>query len=335
MERRRFNRRKAGRIALALGLAFSLGTWVRPPAAEAPRRPLPPGARVLVEAVPLDDSDPARRRVGGLTLLQGWRLSSRDIRFGGISAMHIADGQVVALSDAGTVLRFPLPAGPGEIPAAIERLPRGPGTGRRKGDRDAESLVVHDGRAWIAFEGRNAIWRYGAEDWSFQSAAAPDAMRDWPSNGGSEAMVRLGDGRFLVFAEGSGEEATSAALLFARDPAAPGQVPRQLRYRPPVGYVITDAAVLPDGRLVFLNRRATLMEGFSAILAITEGPPLLRARAVLEGRELARLEAPVTTDNMEALSVGRESGRTILWVASDDNLNPLLQDNLLLKFALD
>jgi hypothetical protein len=36
---------------------------------------------------------------------------------------------------------------------------------------------------------------------------------------------------------------------------------------------------------------------------------------------------------MEALSVDSENGRTILWIASDDNFNPL-QRTLLLKFAL-
>ena len=45
------------------------------------------------------------------------------------------------------------------------------------------------------------------------------------------------------------------------------------------------------------------------------------------------LRAPAAIDNMEALSVTRERGRTILWIASDDNFSPL-QRTLLLKFAL-
>jgi hypothetical protein len=36
---------------------------------------------------------------------------------------------------------------------------------------------------------------------------------------------------------------------------------------------------------------------------------------------------------MEALSVTVENGRTIVWMASDDNFGPL-QKTLLLKFAL-
>jgi hypothetical protein len=36
---------------------------------------------------------------------------------------------------------------------------------------------------------------------------------------------------------------------------------------------------------------------------------------------------------MEALSVEQQGGRIIVWIASDDNFNPL-QQSLLFKFAL-
>jgi hypothetical protein len=49
---------------------------------------------------------------------------------------------------------------------------------------------------------------------------------------------------------------------------------------------------------------------------------------------VAAFEGAVTRDNLEALSVTQEGGRTILWLASDDNYNPL-QRTLLMKFALD
>jgi PAS domain-containing protein len=160
-------------------------------------------------------------------------------------------------------------------------------------------------------------------------------MARWPGNAGSEAMARLRDGRFLVFSEGHVREAdgTSPVLLFPADPALLASMPVALRYRPPAGYVVTDAAALPDGRILFLNRRWALLDGFSAVLTITDAPKLEEG-ATLEGRELAVLAAPLTVDNLEALSATREGGRTILWIASDDNFNPLLQQTLLLKFAL-
>ena len=53
----------------------------------------------------------------------------------------------------------------------------------------------------------------------------------------------------------------------------------------------------------------------------------------MRGRQIADFHRPINVDNMEALSVTREQGRTIVWIASDDNYNPL-QRTLLMKFAL-
>ena len=330
MDSRRIARR-ATRIAALIGAGFLLATFA--PIEEAPRRDLPGRATVLAEPVPLDADDPGRRRVGALDYLGGYRLSSADVRFGGISAMHVGDGEVLALSDAGTVFRFPVPMGAGPVPIEIGPLPHGPGTGQRKSDRDSEALALHDGTAWIAFEGHNSVWRYAMPGWRFEASTAPAAMRRWQSNSGSEAMVRLDDGRMLIFAERPLREGTTPALLFEGDPAEPGSRAVALRYRPPSGYRITDAAVLPDGRLLFLNRRHSLWEGLSAVLTIAELSELEPGTAIA-GREVATLRSPLTTDNMEALSVTREGGRTILWIASDDNFNPFLQQTLLLKFAL-
>jgi hypothetical protein len=156
-------------------------------------------------------------------------------------------------------------------------------------------------------------------------------MRKWRSNRGSEAMVRLPGGRFLVFSEGS--EGGSPVLMFAGDPAVAGTKAMTMRYRPPDGYRITDAALLPDGRLLLLNRRVTFVEGISAKLVVAALPGPVPG-ATIVGEEIADLRSPLTIDNMEAMSVGREGGRTIVWLASDDNFNPL-QRTLLLKFALN
>ena len=54
---------------------------------------------------------------------------------------------------------------------------------------------------------------------------------------------------------------------------------------------------------------------------------------MIEPREIAHFAAPVTVDNMEALSVTREGGRTIVRLASDDNFMRW-QRTLLLEFEL-
>jgi hypothetical protein len=234
---------------------------------------------------------------------------------------------VLAFSDAGWMIRFPLPAARSPMKARIGPLPEGPGSARRKSERDIESVWTDGQSAWLGFERLNEVWRFARPGWKAVAHAAPEAMRHWPSNRGAEAMVRLADGRFLIFSEGRGRG--GPALLFDGDPSFPGTRARALRYRPPAGYRATDAAVLPDGRLLVLNRRVAVLEGLTAKLV------LLRAGAgVLSAAgEVADLRPPLTVDNMEALSVTREGDRTIVWIASDDNYNPL-QRTLLLKFTL-
>ncbi|MDB5690559.1 MAG: hypothetical protein JWL91_2435 [Sphingomonas bacterium] len=290
---------------------------------------------IRAQAVPLDATNPARTRIGSLRYLGGWALTSGNERFGGISAMAVRRGEVVALSDAGTVIAFRIAADGAVSGTRIAPLPGGPGKIASKLNRDSESLQRDSsGRFWIGFEGANAIWRYAADFARAERHAAPVAMRRWPENGGPEAMVRLADGRFLVFSEERpGPPGSTEALLFGGDPTAPGAAAMRLGYRAPTGYRVTDGAELPDGRVVLLNRRFTLLEGVSAIVTIVD-PRGIVADQVLMPRIVARLAAPMTVDNMEALSVEREAGRTILWIASDDNFSGL-QRTLLMKFALE
>jgi hypothetical protein len=302
----------------------------------APPEPPPPGPAVAIlsfEPVALDESAPAERRVGSLDFLGGWVLSSDSARFGGLSALHVEHGEVAALSDGGTLLRFALPAGRGREPVRIDPLGDGPGPATRKSNRDTESMVILGPWLWAGFEKHNMVWRYRLADLAAASSAQPALMRDWRGNSGAEGMVRLADGRFLVFCEGSSDDRPqSDVILFGGDPADPRTSAARLRYRRVPGYRVSDVAALPDGRLLVLNRRFEWLEGFSLVVTIAD-PSGLREGAVIEGREIARLQPPLTIDNMEGASVTVENGRTIVWLVSDDNFFPL-QRTLLLKFAL-
>ena len=292
----------------------------------------PPPAVSLVNFAPVAvvEDAPEARRVGRLAFLGGWALTSNDARFGGISALHVDSEGVLAASDAGWLIRFPLPGGRNPVAADIAMID-GPGPEGEKENRDVEALAADGPSLWAAFEQANAVWRYGRGDFAAHASAAPAAMARWDTDKGPEAMVRLADGRFLVFAEGDGGD--SAAVLFAGDPAVAGTPSLRLLYRPPAGYRITDAALLPDGSLALLHRRVRLFEGFTAKLTLAR-LPVLAEGALIAGEEVAAFEGPVTRDNFEALSVTREAGRTILWIASDDNYNAL-QRTLLMKFALE
>jgi hypothetical protein len=316
------------RVLFALAAIVLLATFSPP----GTYRPDPPPAVALVTftPLPLDEGDPERTRLGQLHFLGAWRLTSNDPRFGGLSSLHVEGGEAMAFSDSGWLARFPLPRRAGTIRGEVRGLADGPAAARRKSQRDIESLAVFGDWVWLGFERRNEIWRYDRRTWRAESGAQPPQMRRWSANRGAEAMVRLPDGRFLVFAEGNGRG--GPALLFAGDPAVEGTPVFEMRFQPPEGYRTTDAAMLPDGRILVLNRRFRVLEGVSAKLTILQGR--LAPGAVLHAREVADFHRPVTVDNMEGLSVTQEGGRTIVWLTSDDNYSPL-QRTLLMKFALE
>lgn len=297
-----------------------------------------PDDAIRARPVPLDPTDPAHRRIGRLTWLEGWVLSSRDGRFGGLSSLvALGDGHFMALADTGTPSRIDLtPRGP--VVRLLPVLDTGVPGAEAKRDRDTESLTRDPatGRYWVGYEVRNVILRYGPDLAPLEASAHPLAMKRWPYNGGAESMVRMRDGRFLVIGETAGtkEPGGRQALLFPSDPTDRGVEPVRFAYVPPPdGYDPSDATQLPDGRILVLNRRANLLQGFSAILTIVD-PRDFREGAVVTGEAIATLGSPLTVDNMEGVAATVEHGRTIITLVSDDNFLPF-ERTLLMRFVLD
>ncbi|MFL6773674.1 MAG: esterase-like activity of phytase family protein, partial [Sphingomicrobium sp.] len=116
----------------------------------------PRSARLALEPVRLDP-----RGFAPLHLAGAWRLTSDDPRFGGISALALDGGSLLALSDSGVLVRFAKLEG-STVSAAIRELPDGPGDPRFKSRRDSEAIVRDaSGRGWwVAFENRNELWLY-------------------------------------------------------------------------------------------------------------------------------------------------------------------------------
>ncbi|HTU12954.1 MAG TPA: esterase-like activity of phytase family protein [Allosphingosinicella sp.] len=324
--RRRWSR------AAALPFVFILLATIVAPA----RRPAPataPDAPLVYAPVVLQADAPGRRDVGRLHFLGGWSLSSPDDRLGGLSGLHVENGQAIAISDAGTLVHFPLPGTSPEPRVRFQPVTEGPGPTSRRSTRDTEALMVQGDRLWLSFERYNAIWRYDRSTLRGQSGARPPLMRRWPGNSGPETMVRLADGRVLVIAEGLDNGAPySDALLFAGDPAVETSPVTRLRYRRTPGFRPTDAALLPDGRILILNRRLSVLR-LSARLTVADVRGLA-AGGIIESQEVALLEAPLAIDNMEGLAVSREQGRTIVWLLSDDDFMRLFRHTLLMKFEL-
>jgi hypothetical protein len=301
-----------------------------------PREGLGSAARFTVTPVAIRGGS-ADRKVGRLTFLRGYRLTSPDPAFGGFSSLLVEGDRFTLLSDGGDIVRFRLDSAGHVANPWFGALPGGPGTGWVKEDRDSESMTRDpaSGRIWVGFENYNQIWRYASGLARAERWVAPAAMRDWPSNGGPEAIVRLHDGRFVVFSEqqpgahGQGR----AALLFAGDPTAGNRPPLRFTYLPPRHYEPSDVAELPDGRLIVVNRRFSIGAWFTVVLTMVD-PAAIRAGAMLKGTEIARFSDGVLHDNYEGVAVVRDRGNVNLWIVSDDNQS-VFQQSLLLEFRLD
>lgn len=293
-------------------------------------------AEMSATPVAIDPADPKQVKVGSLTYLGGIRLTSPQAAFGGFSSMQVVGDRFTLLSDGGHIVRFRMGADFKPRDLHVGALTAGPGTGWLKSERDSESQTGNPatGQVWVGFEHFNAIWRYGATGRA-EAHAEPEAMADWSSNGGPEAMVRLASGRFVVISEttrpreGKGRE----GVIFAGDPTDPKAKAQGFVYHPPQGYDPTDMAELPDGRVLVLNRRVSLADFFTAKLVVIDRGAI-RPGASVTGREIATLAKPLLHDNYEALAVTQEAGATIVWIASDDN-REWFEWSLLLKFRLE
>lgn len=235
--------------------------------------------------------------------LAAWKLSAPDPRFGGLSALAIERGRMIAITDSGVVLRFAPPRrGDSTFPLALHDLPDGPGSADRKWTRDSEALLAdHAGRGWwVAFENRHSLWLF---DRSFSRAIERRFLDvDWSANGGGEAVLAGPGGAIMVLPEGGGRAVGGAMVV-------------------PTG--TADAARLPDGRAVLLVRRMT-PRGFATWLHIAAG-------AGRPARRIAVDHAPL--DNMEGIAVEPLGGGAIrLWIVSDDNFRASMRTVLV---ALD
>lgn len=258
--------------------------------------------------------DPVRLAPSQLPVAGAWTVVSADPDFGGVSALAVEPDGLLALSDSGRVLRFPRPA-PGEARASIRDLPTGPRTPLFKRDRDSESLLRDPlGRGWwVGFEWRHQLWLYGDR---FRSALRAIALPadGWSPNAGIEAIV-ADRGALMIF-----PETTGTAIRVGGTGAV--EVPvRGLEAR------VSDAAALPDGRLLLLERKMT-WRGFANALVLLE-------RDGAGYRVAARIPLPLgPLDNAEALAAEPMPGGGVrLWLMTDDNFQRPLR-TLLVAFEL-
>jgi hypothetical protein len=305
-----------------------------------------------IEARPIANfqrGSPNERRFGTLEFRGGLVLTSSSRDFGGWSGLVMDAGgrKLLSISDAGSWLTADL-AYEGERPIWFTNarlgslLAAGGGPLRNKREQDAESIALVDGTLargtlLVGFERVHRIGRFELRDGELRAPSGymplpPDAKR-MQSNQGIEAVAVLQAGPLrgsvVAFAErftrGSGYH---TGWIWVR-----GE-PHRIQLQDIDGFNITDAAGLPDGGLLILERYFRWTSGVKMrIRRLAPGEIVPGAR--MTGRTLLEADSSYEIDNMEGMAVHRGArGETVVSLISDDNFNGFLQRTILLQFAL-
>lgn len=272
-------------------------------------------------------------RAGAMRFVRGWRLVSPHSRFGGFSAVaKTGRDRFLLVGDNGWWTRLTLGSDGRLSDVRIRLLPTPGGGQNRKTLSDVEAMQIDPatGKIWMALEGVNEIRRFDSTLTRIESRARLPRPR-WPANRGPEAMVRLDDGRWLVFSEDARAPHGRQALIFDGDPAVPGTRAQRFSYDSRGAGLVSDAALLPDGGVLLLHRRLGIDPIFTSIVALAD-PADITPGGTLTARPIGRVPAALS-DNFEGAAVSTEGGRTFLWLVSDNNFNRW-QRSLLLQFEL-
>lgn len=283
----------------------------------------------------LEPGNAKRDTVGALTFLAAWELRSDNEQFGGISGLvALDDGRFLGISDAGALIGFGLSNDARINRPFIAALPGAFGRNIGFRERDSEGMARDPttGRIWVSYEQRHSIRRFPPSVSRVDGIMRLPGTREWRDNQGVEAIARMADGRFLLFAEG-GTATAFPAFFYSGDPLESGSKRMEFRFQPPAGYRPTDAAPLPDGRILILLRRIGFPNGFSAKLGVIDPADIARGET-LSAAIIASLAPPLLIDNMEGLAITQDQGHTIIWLVSDNNFN-IFQRTLLMKFRLN
>ena len=284
---------------------------------------------------------------GALEYRGGLDLESPNADFGAFSGLDfLPDGSLIAVADTGFWLTArPVERGGrlvGLVDARIAPILNRNGKplkGKRNGD--AEGLrIVADGdrlKALVTFEQRNDLRRFvAAPDLATAAAATvrlPKSVRGMKANSGLEALAiapedGLLSGAIVLIAERALDDAGNH-----RGWIVGGRRAGAFSLTRSDDFDVTDAAFLPGGDLLILERRFSFISGAGMRIRRVAAADLLPG-ATVNGRILIDADMRYQIDNMEgmALRAGTD-GETLITLISDDNKN-FVQRTILLQFAL-
>jgi hypothetical protein len=298
-------------------------------------------------------SAPGVKRFGDLEFRGGLVLTSPSERFGGWSGLVMGtDGRrLLAISDVGSWMSADVAYDDAGAPAAFASARIGPLLGedgrplRGKREQDAESVALVDGTLeqgtlLIGFERRHRIGRFPVRGGEVQAPSGflplPGEADSMPPNEGIEAIAVLQSGPLR------GSPVAFAERLVGGDGYHTGWIwvegqPRRIQLQDIEGFAISDAAGLPDGGLLILERfyeqsADGRKDRRMRIRRLSAGE--IEPGARLAGHTVVQADSGCEIDNMEGLAVHRGAqAQMVVSLISDDNFNPD-QRTVFLQFTL-
>ncbi|QUS42586.1 twin-arginine translocation pathway signal [Tardiphaga alba] len=338
-------------------LASLAATAAIPALARAQSVPVPAPAsakaaeKITIDARPVpafDTRDPQQTRFGSLQYRSGLVLTSKFRDFGGISALRLDDKgeRFVALSDKGMWFTGKI-AYVGAGMAGIVDAEAAPILGadgkplEARGWFDSESLALEGGVAYVGFErvhqivkfdfGRDGVFARG------EPIPQPVGMRKLPDNKSLESLVLVSKEKFkstplagmlLAISERGLDSAGNIQCWIIG-----GKAPATFSIRRTLKYDISDAALLPSGDLLLLERKFSLF-GDTGIRIRRVPLASVAPNAVVDGPNILEADLGHEIDNFEGIDVHTaDNGDTVLTLISDNNFS-MLQRTLLMQFTL-
>jgi hypothetical protein len=301
---------------------------------------------VRIQPIPRFKLSSSETRFGALEYRGGFAMYSTNADFGSWSGLDFtADGQIISIADTGFWLMGRLVEENGRLTGITDTKigvmltdNGAPAPNKISTDAEAVRIVNRGGNevALVSFEQKPAIRVYAGPD--FASAkpkrmALPKFVNGLRRNQGLEALAVAPAksplaGATLVIAERSLDDKGNHRG-FIIDGAQQGQ----FTIRRSNDFDVSDAAFLPNGDLLILERRFSFSGGFAMRIREIKGAAI-KPGALLDGEVLMTADNSYQIDNMEGLAVRQmPSGEILLDLISDDN-HGFLQRTVLLQFAV-
>ena len=287
-------------------------------------------------------------RFGSLEFAGGLEMVSTQRHFGALSGLVFLDGntEILAVADTGFWLTASLQRDPASqrllavnngVMQVMTDAAGQPLTGKWQADAEGIAMDANGGIAvsferehrleWFSRDTQGSLNRLGVE-------VPPVALNELRHNRGFEGIDYAPSGSALrgslVGVSEKSLDASGNIMAFVRDLDGASF---EFSVERDGDFDVTDIAFLPDGDLVLLERRFTVLDGVAMRLRLIPDGNITSARTVRPDTLLVA-DMGYQIDNMEGLTVSTDrDGVQRLTLMSDDN-HSILQRNLLLEFRL-